>query len=221
MANPAVDARGGPRLGSAPLFPTLLEDVSPMVIHIDQIRDEGYRVDEALAPERLDAMLQAEGHDTGFRAAGPGRLKATLKKMGGGVLVDGAVDLTVKAPCKRCVTDVTVDLPTRFRINLVREEPRRPSDEDGEGADARDVGERGGTFSLDDADRDTFDGKHIDLDPIVREQVLLAVPMNAVCREDCKGLCPSCGQNLNEGKCGCDTRQVDPRLAALKNIKLS
>ena len=45
--------------------------------------------------------------------------------------------------------------------------------------------------------------------------------MNAVCREDCQGLCGTCGQNLNEAKCKCDPKPVDPRLAALKNIKLN
>ena len=55
----------------------------------------------------------------------------------------------------------------------------------------------------------------------MREQVLLALPMHAACGEDCKGLCGTCGQNLNEGQCGCATSQVDPRLAALKNIKLN
>ena len=58
-----------------------------MVIHIDQIREAGYQVDQSLPAEQLDGVLQAEGHDTGFRAAGPGRLKATLRKLSGGVLV--------------------------------------------------------------------------------------------------------------------------------------
>jgi uncharacterized protein len=44
--------------------------------------------------------------------------------------------------------------------------------------------------------------------------------MNAVCKEDCRGLCTKCGQNLNEKECGCDTSFVDPRLAVLKNIKV-
>jgi uncharacterized protein len=194
-----------------------------MVIHIDQIRDGGYRVDESISPEQLDTALQAEGHDTGFRAAGPGHLKANLYKVSGGVVVDGAVDLKVRAPCKRCLTDVVVPLPVSFKLNLVPKELVRAGDEEEEreGSERDQGGEQAGSFSLEETDRDVFDGKNIDLDPIVREQVLLAVPMNAVCREDCKGLCASCGQNLNEAKCGCDPRPVDPRLAALKNIKLN
>jgi DUF177 domain-containing protein len=51
--------------------------------------------------------------------------------------------------------------------------------------------------------------------------VLLALPMHAVCREDCKGLCGSCGQNLNEGECRCAVDRVDPRFAQLKDFKLN
>ena len=90
-----------------------------------------------------------------------------------------------------------------------------------EDEDDRGQAETAGSFELEDADEEVFDGKTIDLDPIVREQVLLALPMNAVCREDCKGLCAQCGQNLNEKQCGCETKVIDPRLAPLMNIKLN
>jgi uncharacterized protein len=192
-----------------------------MVIHIDQIRDAGYRVDEPLTAAQLDETLAAEGHDTGFRALGEGRLQATLRKLGGGVFLDGKVEVTLKAPCKRCLDDVKVPLATAFQINLVPEAKLPRGEEDDEEADAKGEGERAGSFDLEKADEEVFDGKNIDLDPIVREQVLLAVPMSAVCREDCQGLCPVCGKNRNETQCGCDVKPVDPRLAALKNIKLS
>ena len=58
------------------------------------------------------------------------------------------------------------------------------------------------------------------MDPILREQVLLALPMDALCAERCKGLCAQCGQDLNEKPCGCEQRRVDPRLEPLKNIQL-
>ena len=70
------------------------------------------------------------------------------------------------------------------------------------------------------AEEDTYTGKVIDLDPIVREQVLLALPAYPVCNEGCKGLCPVCGANLNERECGCDRHVPDPRWAGLKNVKL-
>jgi DUF177 domain-containing protein len=58
----------------------------------------------------------------------------------------------------------------------------------------------------------------IDLAPLVRELAVLATPIQAYCREDCQGLCMTCGQNLNEGDCLCDDQDVDPRMAALREL---
>ncbi len=58
----------------------------------------------------------------------------------------------------------------------------------------------------------------LDLRKPLREQILLAKPMHTLCRPDCKGLCPTCGQNFNEGTCQCHIDEIDPRLAALKNL---
>jgi len=57
------------------------------------------------------------------------------------------------------------------------------------------------------------------LDDVVREQVLLAVPLKVTCREDCKGLCTHCGQNLNQRQCSCAVQVEEPRWAALKEIR--
>ena len=66
----------------------------------------------------------------------------------------------------------------------------------------------------------TYSGEEVVLDDLVREQILLGVPSYPLCREDCAGLCPRCGQDLNRGRCECDTAPVDPRLAKLKSIKI-
>ena len=60
----------------------------------------------------------------------------------------------------------------------------------------------------------------IDVTELLRDVVLAAQPMKNLCKENCKGLCPKCGANLNEGECGCEKFIVDPRLAALKDFKL-
>ena len=60
----------------------------------------------------------------------------------------------------------------------------------------------------------------IDLTEAVQEQILLSLPLRPLCREDCKGLCPGCGEDLNKGACGCSGKAVDPRLAVLGNLKL-
>jgi uncharacterized protein len=59
------------------------------------------------------------------------------------------------------------------------------------------------------------DDVHLDLTPVVREDFLLSIPMHALCRPDCKGLCPQCGANWNEGPCDCRDDTIDPRLAPL------
>ena len=63
-----------------------------------------------------------------------------------------------------------------------------------------------------------YDSDVIDITEPLRESLLLAEPMQALCKEDCKGLCPVCGADLNQGDCGCDKFVVDPRLAALKQF---
>ena len=60
----------------------------------------------------------------------------------------------------------------------------------------------------------------LDVTELLRDELLAGQPMKNLCRADCKGLCPVCGANLNEGECGCEKFIVDPRLAALKDLKL-
>ena len=189
-----------------------------MVVTVDQIREGGLSLDETLSESFLTHAL-AEVKDTGFRPDGPAVLRVKLQKTGSGVLLRGATEVAVHTPCRRCLADVHLRIPVSFTLNLVP----RPALSEGRDEDASDdeQTERAGSFDLDRADEELFDGKTIDVDPLVREQVLLALPMHAVCREDCKGLCGTCGQNLNEGQCGCARAQVDPRLAVLKNFKLN
>ncbi|QDE69728.1 ribosomal protein L32p [Myxococcus xanthus] len=199
-----------------------------MLVKVDQIKDAGLKLEEPVNLELLGETLggAASGEDTGFRATAPATLKASLRKLSGGVLLEGRFTVDVTSPCKRCLTDVATKVPVEFTLNLVPESLARGDDfkDDDEKAmekKERSQGESGGSFEMDDADQEVFDGKTINLDPIVREQLLLALPMNAVCRDDCKGLCSQCGANRNDVACTCDTRPADPRLAPLKNIKLS
>lgn len=64
-----------------------------------------------------------------------------------------------------------------------------------------------------------YQGEGLLLEDTLREQVLLCVPLKAICREDCKGLCPHCGANLNQQQCSCAETLADPRWAALKEIR--
>lgn len=62
------------------------------------------------------------------------------------------------------------------------------------------------------------EGEKIDLDALTQEILLVHLPWRLLCREDCKGLCPKCGKDLNEGSCDCDHKEIDPRLAGLADF---
>ena len=75
-------------------------------------------------------------------------------------------------------------------------------------------------LSADDLDFAYYEEDTIDLDVLVFEQVLLQIPIKPLCKDDCKGLCPHCGINLNVASCGCKSEDFDERLAVLKKFKV-
>lgn len=98
-------------------------------------------------------------------------------------------------PCDRCLTDVVKDYDMAFEHILVNELNAAYSDE----------------FIL-------LEDSKLNMDELVVADILLELPLKILCKDDCKGLCPICGQNLNEKECGCRTEQLDPRLEALKEL---
>ena len=64
-----------------------------------------------------------------------------------------------------------------------------------------------------------YDNDTLDITDIVRESILAELPQKVLCKDDCRGLCPKCGKNLNQGQCDCDLHEVDPRLAILAKLK--
>lgn len=129
----------------------------------------------------------------------PLRVTGRLSSAGGGRFYwHGKISGDVTMPCRRCLADATVHVQDEVQVIFAEE----GSDE----ADDPDV------FVLD--PRST----QLDLRPVVREQWLLNVPAYAECRQECKGLCPTCGKDLNEGPCDCPESQ-DSRWDALRRVK--
>ncbi len=186
-----------------------------MRVNIDEIKEGGLRRSWDVAREQVDEMVA--GDQAGFRAREKAHFDAELDKVERRVLVDvrGVVGLT--APCGRCLQPVALDAPVEFELTLV------PSDEyvdEPRGDKDAGAGKVTGSFEPQQAEEEVYSGKVIELDPILREQIVLALPRYPVCKDDCKGLCPVCGANLNDRECGCDRHVPDPRWAALKNVKL-
>lgn len=121
-----------------------------------------------------------------------------------GILVTGRLHTDMAVPCSRCL--VPFQLPLTFDIEdeyfpLVDVVSGNPIDMAGEP----------GSF--------TIDEHHVlDLSEAIRQYALTAIPIKTLCRPDCAGLCPTCGQNLNQGHCGCPQRDIDQRWAKLKEI---
>jgi uncharacterized protein len=125
----------------------------------------------------------------------------------------------VTVACSRCVEPVKLPIDEKLRVTFM---PRNelPAEDDAGAKDAAEDGTAEGAEIADgDLDLFPYDGEVVDLEPLFREQFVLTVPYAPLCREDCKGLCPQCGIDRNTGTCGC-TPPIDPRLAALKGLKL-
>ena len=120
---------------------------------------------------------------------GPVRLSRTKE----GILVQGQLDIGVEDDCLRCLEAVSTAVP----ITLEELYSYPPS--------------RGAEFSI-------GDDAILDLAPLIRAEVMIAVAGGVLCRPDCKGLCPECGVNLNQTTCSCAENAVDPRMAKLKEI---
>src|SRR5579872_1541022 len=117
----------------------------------------------------------------------------------------GRLSTGLELQCARCLEPVQQDIMRDFELLY------RPL-----GADAgRDE------LSVTDAEAEIgyYQGDGLLLEDVLREQVLLALPLKITCREDCKGLCPQCGKNLNQEQCSCSTEVADPRWDALKEVR--
>ena len=174
-----------------------------------EVRDIPAAVGSELALElELPAAWLAEqfdGTDLDLSAAS-GTARVCLQRSGAEVLVQGQAAAQVATPCSRCLEPARLDLESSFTLRF------QPGTEPDRGGDIE--------LTADDIDVVRFDGVTVDLAPTLREQLLLAIPMRALCRPDCKGLCPSCGKELNVGPCDCPKDDIDPRLAALLDVKI-
>ncbi|MBI3941931.1 MAG: DUF177 domain-containing protein [Chloroflexi bacterium] len=122
-----------------------------------------------------------------------------------GILVTGQLKVALEMECVRCLEPVAV--PVKFEV----EEEFVPT---------IDL-ETGAALPIADGQDEALliDERHmLDLGEIFRQDILLAMPTHPLCRTDCKGLCVTCGQNLNEGSCDCHEEQADPRWEALRDL---
>lgn len=121
------------------------------------------------------------------------------------IRVLGNFSTTVEVRCARCIEPVATKVGGDFDLLY------RPLGVDS-GHDERSISEAETEIGY-------YSGEGIQLEDVLREQILLALPVKVVCREDCRGICAGCGRNLNVEACACEEQPPDPRWAALADIK--
>jgi uncharacterized protein len=132
-------------------------------------------------------------------AIGPLRFAATAQPLDTVVDVRGRLSTELEALCARCLQSVSMQLDIPFHEQFRK-------------------GEEGSESDADEIEVNVVDSDRVDLKPYVEETLFMNIPYAPLCKESCRGLCPECGQNLNERACGCAADRIDPRLAELKKF---
>lgn len=170
-----------------------------MYIEIKGIGPEGLVVDRSIAPFRLplqeDEAVQVDRS----------HLVGELLREDDGIAFTGDIEAVAHPACSRCLE--SYDLPLDLHFDLLYTTRL----EEGGAGESRMHDEQ--------VTRTPFDGIRIDLGALLSEQIYLGLPLKPLCGEDCRGLCPRCGANRNQGACGCpEERAEDPRLRILKDL---
>ncbi|HYG99723.1 MAG TPA: DUF177 domain-containing protein [Terriglobales bacterium] len=181
-----------------------------MFIDIRELELHRLDFDETFQPEVIDfgadvrqrTPLVANGHAELLKEHHGGSKGEVIED----IRLVGSLATSIETACARCLEPVRTDLSRDFDLLY------RP-----QGADA---GQEELSVTQAEAEIGYYSGDGLQLEDVLREQVLLAVPLRVLCGEACKGLCPQCGKNLNVEACSCESQQSDPRWDALKNIKI-
>jgi uncharacterized protein len=150
------------------------------------------------------AWLTAECSETSIGLGEDGlRFEGRLEPAGQGYLLRGTLRGTLTASCARCLELARIAIESPMAVSFV-EDAESDDDDDHLGDDVL-----------------SFEHDVIDIGPPIRDEILLAVPMSPICREDCAGICPTCGRNRNLTPCDCEKQAIETsKLAALAKIKL-
>jgi uncharacterized protein len=169
-----------------------------MILYLQQLQDvEDLCVD-------LDGQQCDFPADAG-KIRAPIHLEAHVRKVGSEVTIAGRLSTQIEMLCARCLKPHKEILSETFEV-VYCPQPGLPENVDDVELDG---GELDGYY---------YEGETISLLELVRDQMLLMIPVKPLCQPDCAGLCPSCGRNLNKGPCECPSQTVDSRLAVLGKL---
>jgi uncharacterized protein len=171
-----------------------------MLLDLTRYRQPLSRFSQTFRPEEV------AGAGDAYRIVAPVELDMDVHKDKEKFRLVGHVRTTLELACSRCLEPFLMPVDAPFDIRLL------PAKEVASHEDEREVAEE-------DLDMSLYRDDQIDLNELMREQFLLALPMKPLCEAECRGLCPQCGTNLNTGSCDCAPVWEDPRLAPLRQLK--
>ena len=175
-----------------------------MRLRVDEIGAEARELSFLQSEDEVNRRL-AQGPVHEFRVGGPISVDLTYYRAGMELFFEGRLSAPIVASCARCAEEFGSPSARPFRFVLAP----RAAGKDGDGR-----------LRNEDLEFSTYQGDEVDLAPLIGEQLLLALPSRALCRDECRGLCPRCGTNLNLYQCACEEQRGDPRFAALRTLKV-
>lgn len=172
-----------------------------MLFRVRDLEVKAARFDVEIAPGTIDFLDEELRQVSPLKAGGKVELVTGAL---GEIRVTGHLSVLTEAACDRCLEQATFPIDSDFTLYY------RPVAEGYGDEKEIDTGE---------AEMGFYEGEGLELNEVLREEILLALPMQRVCREDCKGICPACGRNRNQKECQCKTATTDDRWAALRQLK--
>ncbi len=160
----------------------------------DVLTSEGKRKEEQIALEMKEFICNGEHYPVCNEPQVAFTFTNTAKDK---ALIEGETTVVLKTPCSRCLQMVEVPLALKFAHEVTTPENIPDEEEDW---------------------TQFVEGYQLNVEDLMYYEIIINLPTKVLCKEDCKGICRVCGQNLNERECGCDTFVPDPRMAAIKDI---
>jgi uncharacterized protein len=173
--------------------------VQDVFLDVKDLAVRKLRIRKSYAPGSIDY------HTSEIKQVAPVQVTATAELLEGQIRIEGQLETKIEMVCARCLEPVVEDVNRSFDL-LYAPLPKgaKPKED---------------RLKDDDTEIGFFEGDGLFLADVLREQVLLALPLKVICQSDCRGLCPNCGANLNHEECRCETHATDPRLAPLARLK--
>lgn len=170
-----------------------------MLIDLSKLEKDDLFIERIYSTDSFD--LEDEEHTLAL----PCKVSLTLRRRKTDIDVSGKIETSVTALCDRCSVNIKIPIVEKFNLICLSEDNLSQTDE-------LILERRELDFSF-------YKNNELNLDDIVKEQIQLSIPMSKLCQENCLGLCSQCGKDLNQEKCNCSSKEIDPRWGALAELK--